>query len=489
MAKKKSAAQIRRMQERAKQRGEEYEYVPPPASEDPVEEGNNNSSAGGDDMNNCSTNKNSEEPENNSVEDVSKLKSAAVKLKRELEAIDADEAMKSKDRRSAKRKAEAISNEESGMPAQELLAWYDKHMASSSNKVGNEASSRVDPKLQKAASKLVKELKAIEDDQDMKSKDRRSAKRKAEAIATEESGMAAEELIEWYNKIGSASKNKATSDKHVDGERRHKNPYIAFIGQMSYDTTKESLFQHIQSELGKEFEITQQNIRIRILTDSKTKKSRGMGFVEVDDPETLYGLLKLHHTHLEGRRINVERSAGGKKDSEARKAKITQYRKEQEEYVSEVVDKIFQEYKSTGELREGELDDGVVALCKRHAAPIVQAALAKYIEGAGRDMDNPSAYLTFLITKFAMEGVYEERDAENTKDGSTSQKRRKIESKKSTEGTSSSSSSSPEKKSFLQRGVDMPLSKAKGGDTSKIFPSSTRGGRGRGRAGRGYMRG
>ena len=72
------------------------------------------------------------------------------------------------------------------------------------------------------------------------------------------------------------------------------------------------------------------------------------------------------------------------------------------------MESILGEYKETGELREDELDDGVVALCKRHSGPVVRAAVAKYIEGSGRDMDNPSAYLTYLITKFSREGVYDD---------------------------------------------------------------------------------
>jgi hypothetical protein len=198
----------------------------------------------------------------------------------------------------------------------------------------------------------------------------------------------------------------------------------------------------------------------------------------VQDPELLYGLLKLHQTFLKGRRINIERSAGGKKNSDTRKAKLAQFRKEQDEYFAEVVDKILKEYKDTGELREGELDDGVISLCKRHAGSVVRAAVAEYMEKGGRDMDNPSAYLSFLVTKFATEGIRD--DKEDAK--KNSKPKRKV-------GGDSTSGPRPNKKpressEFKRAGIDMSMSeKLSGGrsDLAKVFPSARRG------RGRGYM--
>jgi RNA recognition motif-containing protein len=343
-------------------------------------------------------------------------------------------------------------------------------------------------KLEAAASKLKKELEKIETDEGMKAKERRSAKRKAEAIATEECGMPAPELLEWYEKQAKskpAKKNEAKSGEKTPKEGgTFNNPYIAFVGQMAYDTTRVSLFEHIKKELGKDFKVTQESVKIRILTDVKTKKSRGMAFVEVDDPELLYALLRLHQTFLEGRRINIERSAGGK-NSETKKAKITQYRKEQDAYFGDVIDKMLGEYKGRGELREDEFDEGVISLCKRHAAHTVQAALEKYIEGGGCDMDNPSAYFSFLIGKFAEEGIFEPREKGDGKGGD--RKGDRFPKRKQPQSDSGPAKKPKSTNTFSTSGVDMSISQGK--DLTKIFPSSTRGGRGRGREGRGYMRG
>jgi hypothetical protein len=101
--------------------------------------------------------------------------------------------------------------------------------------------------------------------------------------------------------------------------------------------------------------------------------------------------------------------------------------------------------------------------------------VAKYIEGSGRDMDNPSAYLTFLLTKFAVEGVYDEDESEKHTKKPTHKRK---PPQKETPGSSKKFKASSE---FRQSGVDMSISEGKPGDITRIFPSAKRG------RGRGYM--
>eukprot|EP00977_Amphora_coffeiformis_P010825 scaffold2536_cov169-Amphora_coffeaeformis.AAC.18 len=380
-------------------------------------------------------------------------------------------------------------------------------------KDGTMALSAADQTKLQAARKLEKELEEIEQNQDLKAKERRSAKRKAEAIASEAADCPTVELLEWYaayQKKNDGEDNKKKESKKTSSktkeEKRHKNPYIAFVGQLSFDTTPDDLLQHIQHTLGEEFKVSNETVKIRLLSDPKTRKSRGMAFVEVDNPELLYGLLRLHQTFLQGRRINIERSAGGKANSETKKHKLEQFRKEQEEYFSEVVDKMLQGFYQDGSLQPEELDEGVIALFKRHSAQVVQAALERYVETDGKHKDNPSAYLSkcrrklrwttmycisfvsltqpgpsaFLVSKMAEEGIFEKDD------GDAKSKRNNNFSRQSGDQrpTKAKKPRLPDKNDSIleQEGVNMRAVDNDGTqkDISQIFPSY----RGRGRGGK-----
>mmetsp|Transcript_24868 Transcript_24868/g.37074 ORF Transcript_24868/g.37074 Transcript_24868/m.37074 type:complete len:471 (-) Transcript_24868:685-2097(-) len=468
---KKTAAKIRRNQKRAEARGEAYEYTPP--SNDTEEDDDNDA----------------------------KVK-AAEKLKKALSEIESNSEMNSKERRTAKRKAEAIASEESGgCAASDLLAYYEKKNAAKKNatqgsdddKNGNKKE-KVDRVKLDAATKLEEEMNRIELDTEMNAKERRSAKKKAEAIALEESKCNAAELLSWYEETkekGLITAKMIKKKKENISSEAKKDPCIVFIGQLSYTTTKDQIFQHFQNELGSDV-VTPDTLSIRLLTDpTKNNKSRGMAFIETTDPELMYNCLKLHHTHLDGRRINVERSAGGNKGSEARQNKLKRYRTEQEEYLSETVNKILEDYKAQGDLNESELDDGVIALCKRHSPHVVSAALSEYVEARGGHMENPSAYLTHIIGRIAVEGQEEHRDKKRPKkshgkDNKTSSSNQPDEGK----GTDALGQNSE----FTRSGIDMSVvNNSKKGrvgsnkrpEMSQLFPSMNNRGRGRGR---GYMR-
>jgi RNA recognition motif-containing protein len=305
--------------------------------------------------------------------------------------------------------------------------------------------------------------------------------------------------------VASASSPTPTSRSvsSLTASNEHKNkksPLIAFFGQLSFDTTREDLKEHICTQLlDTRFKVSDQTIKIRMLTDPKTLTFRGMAFVQVNDnadPEFLYALLKLHQTYLKGRRINVERSAGGRKNSESRQGKLEQFKREQTEYFVKVVDSILQEFQARGEIRKDELDDGVITLCRRHSGPVVKAAITEYVEKGGGAMDNPSAYLSFLVAKFAKEGIRDEEvptKKRNLNDRGVDTRKRKSTDSKQSDNNKRRIQELTNPSALAQSDVDMSISDStrscsKNRDTrsskdfSKSFPLSQRG------KGRGYMR-
>ena len=290
----KSAAKIRRNQARAASRGEIYT---PPLSK-----------------NNKEQNDLKRDSSNDENDEVIQIKSAAAqKLERALAELEVNpDNLNSKDRRSAKRKAEAIATAEAGCPISELLEWYERHKKLPATKTTRKKNTKTkeeeaatgklseeDQSKLNSAKKLRDSLKKLEEDESLNAKERRSAKRKAEAIAAEETGCPANDLLEWYENMSPPSNSSSQKDQ----KSKNRTPYIVFVGQLSYTTTSDMLFNHFQSKLGTDV-ISKGSVKIRLLTDPKTKKSRGMAFLEVESPEAMYECLKLHLTHLDGRRIN-----------------------------------------------------------------------------------------------------------------------------------------------------------------------------------------
>jgi len=278
-----------------------------------------------------------------------------------------------------------------------------------------------DTKLE-AARKLTHALDNIEKSEDMNAKERRAAKRKAEAIAVQEASNdlrdgdtapSAAELLELLKnsdkkmkkskeKESSSNKRKRGEDDGNEEQTQKKTPYVAFVGQLSYTSTIESIQKHFENGLGRK-EATEGNMKIRLLTHKDSGKSRGMAFVEVDSPELLHECFKMHQTYLDGRRINVERTAGGS-SNEKKTAKLEHFREEHKKFISDTVERIFMEYQENGDLDEGELDGSVISLCKRHSMPTVEASLKEYLESKGDEkvkMKNRSAYFSKIITRIS----------------------------------------------------------------------------------------
>lgn len=185
--------------------------------------------------------------------------------------------------------------------------------------------------------------------------------------------------------------------------------------------------------------------------------------------------------------------------------------------MSQTVDKIIMDYRTQGILRQDELDNGVIELCKRHSCTVVKQAIEEYIEAKGKRMENPSAYLTHIITRIAEEGIAIVTDAKKKRlpddtitsswQESKSSKRKLVPAEEKIESLSKSKyhtepsriksqiGSKPDSQGpspwlkacteseFVNAGVQMTFSesksKDKGLDLSQIFPSMRRG-RGRG---------
>jgi hypothetical protein len=118
-------------------------------------------------------------------------------------------------------------------------------------------------------------------------------------------------------------------------------PYVVFIGQLSFSASEQDVESHLRTHG------VEGNISVRLLKKTDSGESRGMAFVELEGARELHKCIALHHSRLQGRVINVEKSCGGKNKS-ARAEKIEEKRREQMNKVHESVDKVLLEFHEKG---------------------------------------------------------------------------------------------------------------------------------------------
>ncbi|KWU47328.1 hypothetical protein RHOSPDRAFT_30746 [Rhodotorula sp. JG-1b] len=107
--------------------------------------------------------------------------------------------------------------------------------------------------------------------------------------------------------------------QNEDGHRK-----LLFVGNLPFKVTVDEIKKH--------FESCGEVPTVRLLTPKATSgdkppASKGCAFIEFTTTSALQTALRLHQSSLSGRKINVELTAGGGGNSEARRAKIEAQRK------------------------------------------------------------------------------------------------------------------------------------------------------------------
>ncbi|PWY97171.1 hypothetical protein BCV70DRAFT_203099 [Testicularia cyperi] len=116
--------------------------------------------------------------------------------------------------------------------------------------------------------------------------------------------------------------------------------FIIFVGNMSFKTTQETISKHFTQHCGETPSVRLLTTKadpkaLEKLSASKRKsvakgkaedpslaRSKGCAFIEFKTSQALKKALQFHHTMLEGRKINVELTAGGGGKSSTRQEKI-----------------------------------------------------------------------------------------------------------------------------------------------------------------------
>jgi len=100
-----------------------------------------------------------------------------------------------------------------------------------------------------------------------------------------------------------SKKAKITAPPSQSSTGNRSSRYILFVGNLRYTTTKECIEDH--------FSKCDPPPSVRLVAPKGSQKSKGCAFVEFTHPNALQQGLKLHHSTLEGRKLNVELTVGG----------------------------------------------------------------------------------------------------------------------------------------------------------------------------------
>lgn len=98
--------------------------------------------------------------------------------------------------------------------------------------------------------------------------------------------------------------------------KKKKKRYILFVGNLPYSYTENDIRELFSG-------IAIISIRIPIPKNTKNKElSKGYAFVEFSNSLNLQRALRFHHKEVDGRKINIELTAGGGGNSKIRLKKI-----------------------------------------------------------------------------------------------------------------------------------------------------------------------
>lgn len=183
----------------------------------------------------------------------------------------------------------------------------------------------------------------------------------------------------------------------------HGNKYtqnIVFAGQLPFTATTVDVREHFAKH-------GVFNCKVRLLTDKKTKRSRGIAFVQVSSTKDMVAALRVHHTRLTGKMINVERTCGGGGNNEKRKAKIEHLRGMQGKKVSKEVTAKIQELLAMNpacEVRMDDFDERAIEALGSFPRDVMEGIVTDFMQGSMVDKDskaveNRSAWLMGSIKR------------------------------------------------------------------------------------------
>ncbi|BEJ14960.1 hypothetical protein CspHIS471_0407270 [Cutaneotrichosporon sp. HIS471] len=199
-------------------------------------------------------------------------------------------------------------------------------MAQQSKKQKKAAAFRARQKAKVDAIPDVPEADPVEVDEEAVAPEPEGKRKRKRDDADEDDEEKGKEKGKDNDKGKDKGKGKETEEEKEKPKKNKesKQRFILFIGNLGFKTTRDVVAAHFAKELGR-------TPSVRLLTEKAIgrapPKSRGIAFLELSTSAELQTCLRLHHSQLGGRQINVELTAGGGGKGDTRKAKLAERNK------------------------------------------------------------------------------------------------------------------------------------------------------------------
>jgi len=109
--------------------------------------------------------------------------------------------------------------------------------------------------------------------------------------------------------------NEKDTENKEKGKPKHPKKFCVFVGNLPYDVKEEDVREHFKS--------LKDGIKaVRFMTDKKTGKGKGFGFLELANEDAYKGAMKMNKKKMGERVIRVEYTTPGKSDNKGRKKLI-----------------------------------------------------------------------------------------------------------------------------------------------------------------------
>lgn len=235
----------------------------------------------------------------------------------------------------------------------------------------------------------------------------RKKSKRGESSTTDQTGSARPETKGTAWEEEPEKKHDGDDATHDAKASKERIACTVFVGQLPYSASEADIKRHFKSCA------SDGEVRVRLLTKRAEQGggSRGMAFVELASEAAVHTALRLHHSVMSGRRINVERTVGGGGTSGDRKQKLELLREKQgkqmvqtvkelcETILPEAADEVEEEERDRARVVRADVDERVLEFLCTVPTSLAEEALR---EAKALDMNgvrNRSAYLMGVLKR------------------------------------------------------------------------------------------